>query len=113
MTRRPLTLIILVPVAIVLIALSVANRAGVTFTIDPFNPGNPALTYTAPLFVWLFLALIVGLLLGSFATWYKQGKHRKQAKQNRTEAEKLRQQAEALQKAAKQSASPALPAPRA
>jgi len=46
--KRVIAVIILVPLAIVLIALSVANRESVPFTADPFHPGNPALTYTRP-----------------------------------------------------------------
>lgn len=52
--RRVTTILVLVPIAVILIALSVANRGLVSLTIDPFNPGNPALSYTAPLFIWLF-----------------------------------------------------------
>lgn len=112
MTNRLVTVLVLIPIAVALIALSVANRGAVTFTIDPFNPGNPALSYSAPLFVWLFLALILGLLIGSFATWYKQGRHRRQARQNREEAERLRQQADQMQKAARAGSGSALPSPR-
>ena len=73
MINRIVIVLILVPLAVILIALSVANREAISFTIDPFNPGNPALSYSAPLFVWLFASLILGLILGSFATWYNQG----------------------------------------
>jgi uncharacterized integral membrane protein len=90
MVNRVVVVLILVPLAFILIALSVANRGLVTFTIDPFNPGNPGLSYAAPLFVWLFIALIIGLILGSFATWLNQGKHRKLSRQRKQEAELLR-----------------------
>jgi hypothetical protein len=30
-----------VPLAIILVALAVANRTPVAFTMDPFNPGSP------------------------------------------------------------------------
>ena len=51
MYNRFVLIVIFVPLAIILIALAVANRAPVAFTIDPFNPGNPALTLQLPLFV--------------------------------------------------------------
>ncbi|KAB2863341.1 MAG: hypothetical protein F9K43_19085, partial [Bauldia sp.] len=57
MLNRLLTVVVFIPLAIVLIALAVANRAPVDFTIDPFNPGNPGLTVSLPLFVLLFAAL--------------------------------------------------------
>jgi uncharacterized integral membrane protein len=107
MVNRIVIVLILVPLAIILIALSVANRAAVSFTIDPFNPGNPALSYSAPLFVWLFAALIVGIILGSFATWYNQGKHRKLARQRKLEAELLRK--EARKASAETTSTPNLP----
>lgn len=93
MINRIVIVLVLVPLAVILIALSVANRGQATLTIDPFNPGNPALSYTAPLFVWLFAALIAGLILGSFATWFNQGKHRKLSRQRKLEAELLRKEA--------------------
>ena len=92
MTNRFVTLIVFVPLAIVLIALCVANREIVALTVDPFNPGNPALSWSAPLFVWLFGMLVAGLLLGGAATWISQGKHRKRARVNKAEADRLRQQ---------------------
>jgi uncharacterized integral membrane protein len=93
MINRIVIVLILVPLAVILIVLSVANREAISFTIDPFNPGNPALSYSAPLFVWLFASLILGLILGSLATWYNQGKHRKLARQRKLEAELLRKEA--------------------
>jgi uncharacterized integral membrane protein len=92
MLNRILLVVIVVPVAVVLIALAVANRTAVAFTLDPFNPGNPALTLQLPLFVMLFLALGVGLLIGSFATWWKQGRYRKDARAKAREVQSLMQE---------------------
>ncbi len=58
MVNRFLLILVFVPLAVVLIALAVANRGLSAFTIDPFNPGNPALTVELPLFVLLFAALV-------------------------------------------------------
>jgi len=109
MLNRLVLIAIIVPLAIVLIALAVANRAPVAFTLDPFNPGNPALTLQLPLFVLLFAAAAIGLLLGSFATWVKQGHYRKLARQRGAEAETLR----AAHKKTLQPAPPGLPKPAA
>ncbi|MEO9339421.1 LapA family protein [Mesorhizobium sp. SB112] len=95
MFNRFLLIVVFVPLAIVLIALAVANRASVPFTLDPFNPGNPALTLQMPLFVLLFAAIVVGLLIGSMATWFKQGRYRKAARQRGLEAQYAEQQAAA------------------
>ena len=91
MFNRFMLIVVFVPLAVILIALAVANRELVSFTIDPFNPGNPALTLTLPLFIFLFLALVVGLIIGSAATWLRQGRYRKLARQRGVEAENLRQ----------------------
>lgn len=90
MLNRLLTVLIIVPVAVILVALAVANRALVPFTLDPFNPGNPALTIQMPFFVYMFLALILGLLIGGLATWFKQSRYRKLARQRGHEVETLK-----------------------
>ena len=90
MYNRVLLIVVFVPLAIILIALAVANRELVAFTLDPFNPGNPALTLNLPLFVFLFLALVIGMLVGSAVTWLKQGRHRKLAKLRGEEVRNLR-----------------------
>ena len=91
MFNRFVLIVVIVPLAIVLIALAVANRSLVGFTLDPFNPGNPALTVTLPLFVFLFLTLALGVLIGSLATWWRQGRYRRIARQKAQEAESLRE----------------------
>lgn len=89
MIGRIVTILIVLPVAIVLIALAVANRGVADFTLDPFHPGNPALTLHWPLFVYLFIALGIGLILGSSATWLKQGAYRRQARERAAEIRRL------------------------
>lgn len=105
MLNRLVVIVILVPIAIILIALAVANRAPVAFTLDPFNPGNPGLTAELPLFVYLFLALAFGMIIGSIATWLRQGRYRKVARQRTEEAGSARDPATGKQTA--------LPRPRA
>jgi uncharacterized integral membrane protein len=89
MTNRLLTLLIALPVAVILIVLSVANRGAVSVTLDPFNPGNPALTYTAPLFLWVLGALLAGIIIGGLLIWFTQGRHRKLARNRKAEADAL------------------------
>src|SRR5262245_60046077 len=90
MYNRILLIVVFVPLAVILIALAVANRELIAFTFDPFNPGNPALTLHLPLFVFLFLTLVAGVLIGSAATWLKQGRYRKLARQREQEVRSLR-----------------------
>jgi uncharacterized integral membrane protein len=90
--NRILVFLVFLPLAVVLIALAVANRTPAQFTIDPFNPGNPALTVQLPLFVFLFGALVLGLVIGSAATWIRQGHYRRLARQRGAEVRNLREQ---------------------
>lgn len=113
MFNRFILVVVLVPLAIILIALAVANRGAVSFTLDPFNPGNPALTLELPLFVLLFVALGLGMIVGSLATWVKQGRYRKMARQRGLEAEALRKAVPTPPKPRPIPPTPALPKPTA
>ncbi|MGI6854920.1 LapA family protein [Mesorhizobium sp. 1B3] len=109
MLNRLILIVVLVPLAIVLIALAVANRGVTAFTLDPFNPGNPALTVQLPLFVLLFAAVALGLLVGGAVTWWKQGRYRRLARQREQELHGLR--AATPKTPAQQAVPPALPGP--
>ncbi|MFZ2100580.1 MAG: LapA family protein [Oricola sp.] len=90
MIRRLITIFITIPLAIVLIALAVANRGSVPLRFDVFNPQNPALTINAPMFIWLFAAIAIGVLAGGIGAWLAQGKHRKMERRYKKEADSLR-----------------------
>ena len=103
MIKRIVNVLVLLPVGLVLIVLSVANRQSVTLALNPFRPEDAVLSVTAPFFVYLFLATIFGLVLGALITWFTQGKYRKRARMEaieaskwHTEAEKHRTRAEAI-----------------
>jgi uncharacterized integral membrane protein len=103
MIKRIVNILVLIPIGIVLIVLSVANRQSVTLALNPFRPEDSVLSVTAPFFVYLFLAVIFGLVIGSLATWFTQGKYRKRARIEageavkwHTEAEKHKTRAEAI-----------------
>ncbi|WP_394691050.1 LapA family protein [Hoeflea sp.] len=110
MIKRIVALAILVPTAIVLVMLSVANRGAVTLALNPFDPADSVLSVTLPFFVFLFASLIIGMVIGSLATWFKQGKHRKRARVNANEAVKWHTEAD-REKAKAQQLAAALPAP--
>jgi uncharacterized integral membrane protein len=110
MVKRIVALVILVPLAIVLVMLSVANRTAVTLALNPFQPQDQVLSVTAPFFVFLFAALMLGMVIGSLATWFKQGKHRKRARKEASEAVKWHTEADRQKAKAKEIAA-ALPAP--
>lgn len=94
MWRKLSFVLLIVPVAVVLIALAVANRTPVDLILDPVG-GRYRLE--TPLFVLIFGALIAGLLLGGFATWVSQGKWRRLARERRRETYDLRRQTDRLE----------------
>ncbi|MGW9233054.1 DUF1049 domain-containing protein [Pseudorhizobium sp. NPDC055634] len=96
--KKIVTLVILVPLGILLIVLSVANRQSVTLALNPFRPDDSMLSVTAPFFLFLMLALIIGMFIGSFGTWWTQGKYRRQARIEAREAVKWHNEAERQKK---------------
>ena len=100
--------LVLVPVALLVVLFSVANRAPVRVSLDPISRDAPALALDLPLFAVILAAIAIGVLIGGFASWLAQGKHRKAARVNRREADKLRSEAQSLRAAVPDSALPAL-----
>lgn len=84
--------LLLLPVVVAALAFAVANRHYVEVVFDPSGLIAPGMTVKAPLFVLLFLAAMVGVLLGSAATWVTQGRHRKAARAARAEVRDVRQE---------------------
>src|SRR5687767_9840666 len=84
--KKILSLVIFVPLGIILIVLAVANRQMVTLALNPFRPEDSVLAVSAPFFLFLFLALLFGMLVGAAVTWWSQGRHRKQARVEAREA---------------------------
>ena len=92
-----LKLLISVPVAVVIVAFAITNRQSVTISFDPFSePSASSAVITAPLFILLFLVLVVGTFLGGIATWLSQGAARRRARASRDEAERWREEARRL-----------------
>lgn len=100
--------LILVPIALVIVLFSIANRGPVRVSLDPFSRDLPTLSYEVPLFVIVLAAVFLGVIVGGIASWFAQGKHRKAARRNRREVEALRSETQALRSAVPDSALPAL-----
>ena len=73
--RKIVAALILVPLAIVIIALAVANRQRVTLSLDPFGTDQNAAFTTPPLplFLVLIATLILGVVIGGAASWLRHG----------------------------------------
>jgi uncharacterized membrane protein YciS (DUF1049 family) len=95
--RKILTVIVVVPIALILIAFAVANRQEVVVSFDPFDLAQPAYSKTTWLFVPIFLALIIGVLIGGAATWLRHGRWRWMARRLEVELRKLRVKVAAME----------------
>ena len=99
---RFIKILVLIPIAAIIILFSIANKGLVTVSLNPF-PADAAstemasLTYQMPLYLLIFLALLVGVLLGGVASWISQGKWRKKARDNQNLAARERHRAEAVE----------------
>ena len=89
MFRKVLAAVILVPLAVIIIAFAVANRQAVTVSFDPFSSSAPAYAATLPLFVLIFILLILGVIIGGVAAWLRQGSWRRQARRLEGEVHEL------------------------
>jgi membrane-anchored protein YejM (alkaline phosphatase superfamily) len=96
MARKIVGWLVLVPLCVVLVAFALANRHLVAVNINPFAPPAEASMagYGVPLFVVLYLVLLIGVLLGGTATWFAQGGHRRAEKLWRKEARHLNNELE-------------------
>jgi uncharacterized integral membrane protein len=96
--RNLVAALILVPLAVVIIALAVANRQNVTVSLDPFSADHPAASVTLPLFGLIIVLLIVGVLIGGIAAWLGQGRWRRTARRLEREASALRTEVEGFKR---------------
>ena len=101
MIRKIITVLILIPLALVIVMFAVANRAPVLIGFDPFGAQPPMFALVSPLYVALLAGLIVGVIIGGAAAWVRQSKWRRRArrlsadlKASHAEAEALRRQLE-------------------
>jgi len=80
MIRRIVTVLILLPLALVIVLFAVGNRAAVTLAFDPFAAEPPMFSASLPLFLALLIALILGVIVGGAAAWARQRKWRRRAR---------------------------------
>jgi uncharacterized integral membrane protein len=96
MFRKILTGIIFVPLAILIVVFAVANRQAVTVSFDPFSSVPPAYAATVPLFVLIFILLILGVVIGGIAAWLRQGQWRRSARKLDADVRALRRELETI-----------------
>jgi uncharacterized integral membrane protein len=90
MIKRLVGWFVLVPLSVLLVLFALANRQTVQVGLDPFGTESIWLpTFDVPLFGVIYAMLLVGVLLGGLAVWFTQGRHRRERRQYRREADRL------------------------
>jgi len=112
MIRRIVQILIVVPLAILIVVFSVANRHAVMISLDPFGGAEPKLSLAIPLFLVVLVTLFVGVVIGGMAAWVSQGKWRRRARLSRQEAAQWRSRADEAARKDTPSDTPRLPALR-
>ena len=69
MLRRIVWLLIAFPAGLLLVTLAVVNRHEVRLVLDPFRPEAPVVSLAMPFYAYLFIALLIGVLVGGTAMW--------------------------------------------
>lgn len=109
MFHKIVTTVIVVPLAAIIIAFAIANRQLVTVSFDPFSTVNPAYAATLPLFIMIFVLVILGVIVGGAAAWLRQSKWRRTARKLDAEVRMLHQELDVLRQRA--AANPPPPEP--
>jgi hypothetical protein len=94
--RRIVWLLIAVPAGLLLVTLAVVNRHEVRLILDPFRPEAPVLSLAMPFYAYLFIALLLGVLLGGTAMWLSQARWRRSARQQGRAAARWHAEADRL-----------------
>ncbi|RVU14875.1 lipopolysaccharide assembly protein LapA domain-containing protein [Methylobacterium oryzihabitans] len=114
--------LILLPIAVVVVLLAVANRQPILLSLDPFSEGAPAFSVTLPLYALVFGAVAVGIVVGGIGAWLAQGETRRDRRRKTRELRRLQVETDRLRSDAApagrpgnpgRSSAPALPAPAA
>lgn len=96
MLRKLAFWLIIVPLAIVILMFAVANREIVTVSFDPFSATTPAAAVSVPLYVLIFILVILGVIIGGVASWLRQSRYRRTARRRDADVTALRREIETL-----------------
>jgi uncharacterized integral membrane protein len=95
MIRTFFKAVILVPIGVLLMLFALANRQWTSVSLDPFSSEPPALAIHLPLFLIILLTLMLGVIVGGVAAWFRQRKWRRAARRLDAELREARAEAEA------------------
>ncbi|MBR1234465.1 LapA family protein [Bradyrhizobium sp. AUGA SZCCT0222] len=98
--RKFFSALVVIPLGVIFIFFAVANRHSVTVSFDPFDSVNPSVAVSMPLFVVIIAVAILGVAAGGSATWFRQRRWRRAARQHEAEARRARSEIADLRAAA-------------
>lgn len=94
-------ILIFVPLALLILFFSMANRSSVKIGLDPFAPNDAtAPSFEAPMFLVVLASMAIGVLAGGISSWLGHLPVRRAAKVARAEAKKTRLEIEKLRQQA-------------
>ncbi len=80
-------LVVFLAVALVGISIAISNRQPVTLALEPLP-----YAIDVPLYLVIFAVLFIGVLVGAFAMWWRDGRVRKRARRAEGQANALQKE---------------------
>src|ERR1700728_4241578 len=90
--RKFFGVVLVVALAVIFVVFAVANRHWVTVSFDPLVSADPSFSITMPLFLVIILSVATGVVAGGCATWFRQRRWRRAARQHEADARQARAQ---------------------
>ena len=90
--RKFFGVVLVVALAVIFVMFAVANRHWVTVSFDPLVSADPSFSITMPLFLVIILSVATGVVAGGCATWFRQRRWRRAARQHEADARQARAQ---------------------
>lgn len=82
-----LSWLVLIPLILIFLAFSVANRGAVLVSFDPI----PYAT-NMPLYLLVFTSILIGIVVGGFGAWWKAGRARRLARHRGYDVDDLKRE---------------------
>src|SRR4051794_11091860 len=96
MLGKIITVLIVIPAALLIVLFAVANRAPVRVSLDPFAGDPPMFGMSVPLFLLVLVVLVLGVILGGVSAWMGQSRWRRRARRLSAELRVARAENETL-----------------
>jgi hypothetical protein len=78
--------LVLLPVFAAVVLLAIVNDQTVTVHLNPFDAADPVLRVDLALYQLAFILFALGVLIGGAIAWLNQGRYRRRARRERSDA---------------------------